>query len=345
MDPITDSPFVLVVDDESTTRIALKAVIESFGHRVLLAESGQEAFDLFKSNKCSVVVSDWEMPGMTGPDLCRSIRKLGLPGYTYFILLTSHSNTEHVIEGLEAGADDFMSKPFNPAELKVRIKTAERIESLDTMDITIFALAKMAEARDSDTGDHLERVREYVKVMATDINQNGIFDEADQEFITLMYGASPLHDIGKISIPDAVLLKPGSLNDLEFEIMKSHTVAGANTLKAALDRYPNHRFLRMAHDIARWHHERYDGSGYPDGLEGENIPLAARIMAIADVYDALTSKRVYKDAFTHTVAADIIREGAGTHFDAKLVMVFERVEQQFMDIRQRYQNESLAEAA
>lgn len=344
MHPTTEKPTVLVVDDESTTRIALKAVIESFGYDVLLAGCGKEALELFKSNKCSIVVSDWEMPGITGPELCRRIRSLGLPSYTYFILLTSHSKTEHVIEGLEAGADDFMSKPFNPAELKVRFKTAERIESLDTMDITIFALAKMAESRDSDTGDHLDRVREYVRVIATDINQHGIFDEADQEFITLMYGASPLHDIGKISIPDAVLLKPGSLNDHEFEIMKSHTIAGASTLKAALDKYPSHRFLRIAHDIARWHHERYDGSGYPDGLAGEDIPLSARIMAIADVYDALTSKRVYKDAFTHAVAANIIREGSGSHFDPKLVMVFERVEQQFLDIRQRYQNEMLAAA-
>lgn len=339
MQSLSKSSFVLIVDDDASTRISLKAVVESFGYRVLVAGSGQEALELFESNNCNIILSDWEMHGMTGPELCQRIRTLGHTTYTYFILLTSHSNTEHVVEGLEAGADDFMSKPFNPAELKVRIQSAERIESLDTMDITIFALAKMAESRDSETGQHLERVREYVKVLAEDIIRNNVFEGLDEEFVTLMYGTSPLHDIGKIAIPDTVLLKPGALNDAEFEIMKSHTIAGANTLKAALDLYPSHRFLQTAYDIARSHHERYDGSGYPDGLVGDEIPLSARLMAIADVYDALTSKRVYKDAMNHTVASSIIREGAGTHFDPRLVMVFDRVEQSFMRIRQELQNE------
>lgn len=334
MRPHVDSSYVLVVDDEVTTRIALKAVVESFGYEVLVAGTGQEAFELFQTRNCRIVISDWEMPGMKGPELCQKIRSLGHTGYTYFILLTSHSNTEHMVQGLEAGADDFIAKPFVPAELKVRLKTADRIEALDTMDVTIFALAKMAESRDSETGQHLERVREYVKVLSREIQDHQLFGGVDEEFVKLMYGASPLHDIGKISIPDAVLLKPGALNDDEFEIMKSHTLAGASTLKAALDKYPGHRFLQMAHEIARWHHERYDGSGYPDGLAGDEIPLSARIMAIADVYDALTSKRIYKDAMSHAVASSIIRDGAGTHFDPKLVMVFERVEQEFLSIRQ-----------
>lgn len=330
------SPKVLIVDDDPTTRISLKAVVESFGYFVAVAANGNEAFEMMRSNHFRIVLSDWEMPGISGPELCKKIRKENFSTYTYFILLTSHDSPDHIVRGLEAGADDFMTKPYNPAELRVRIKTAERIESIDTMDVTIFSLAKLAESRDPETGAHLERVRQYVKIISTELKSVVGYDEVDEEFVRLMYATSPLHDIGKVAIPDSVLLKPGQLNDHEFEIMKSHAAAGAETLSAALTRYPDQRFLRMAHDIARSHHERFDGSGYPDGLIGESIPLAARIMAVADVYDALTSKRVYKDAFTHKVACDIIRDGAGSHFDPRVVQVFQRIERDFEAVRLSY---------
>ncbi len=337
-------PNVLIVDDDSTTRISLKAVVESFGYRVAVASSGEEAFALLKEHQCRIVISDWEMPGMSGPELCWKIREANFSRYTYFILLTSHDSSDHIVQGLEAGADDFITKPYNPAELRVRVQSAERIEALDTMDVTIFSLAKLAESRDPETGAHLERVRKYVKIIAQEMMGTAGHEEIDTEFIRLMYATSPLHDIGKVAIPDSVLLKPGQLSDQEFEIMKSHAVAGADTLKAALVRYPDQRFLQIAHDIARSHHERYDGSGYPDGLVGQDIPLAARIMAIADVYDALTSKRVYKDAYTHKVASDIIRDGVGAHFDPQVVLAFERVEAQFEEVRVKYQ-EQVAEVA
>jgi putative two-component system response regulator len=339
-----DTPTVLVVDDDPTTRITLKAVIDSFGKHVVTASSGQEALELMRTHTFSVVISDWEMPGMTGPELCRRIRSEFCTNYTYIILLTSLNASEHLVEGIEAGADDFMTKPFNPAELRVRIKSAERIEALDTMDVTIFSLAKLAESRDPETGAHLERVRQYTKMLAIELKNCSYSEEIDGEFVSLMYATSPLHDIGKVAIPDSVLLKPGQLNDLEFEIMKSHAEAGASTLMAALSRYPTQRFLQIAHDIARSHHERYDGSGYPDGLSGESIPLAARIMAVADVYDALTSKRVYKDAFSHLVAANIINEGAGSHFDPAIVLAFVRIEAEFAKIRSEY-NDDIAAAA
>lgn len=328
-----NSSSILIVDDDSITRISLKATVESFGYSADVATSGEEAFEMMRSHHYRIVLSDWEMPGMSGPELCCKMRATSPSRYTYFILLTSHNSPEHIVNGLEAGADDFISKPFNPAELRVRIQSAERIDALDTMDITIFAMAKLAESRDPETGAHLERVRQYVRIIARELKNLPGFEEVDEEFIRLMYATSPLHDIGKVAIPDCILLKPGQLNDQEFEIMKSHAVAGAETLKAALERYPEQRFLQIAHEIARSHHERFDGSGYPDGLVGKDIPLSARIMALADVYDALTSKRVYKDAFTHKVASDIIYDGAGSHFDSQLVMAFGRVEAQFEEVR------------
>ena len=327
------NPSILIVDDDSITRISLKATVESFGYCADVAKNGEEAFEMMRSHHYRIVLSDWEMPGMSGPELCKKMRDTSSSRYTYFILLTSHSSPDHIVHGLEAGADDFISKPFNQAELRVRIKSAERIEALDTMDITIFAMAKLAESRDPETGAHLERVRQYVRIIARELKNTPGHEKVDEEFIRLMYATSPLHDIGKVAIPDSILLKPGQLNDQEFEIMKFHAIAGAETLKAALDRYPEQRFLQMAHDIARSHHERFDGSGYPDGLSGEEIPLSARIMALADVYDSLTSKRVYKDAFTHKVASDIIFDGAGSHFDPQIVMIFGRVEAKFERVR------------
>ena len=326
-------PTVLVVDDEPTIRMSLTAVVENFGYSCHAVESGEEAIKAIQEKRFDIVISDWQMPGISGLELCQHIRQTSTSGYIYFILLSSNNGADQIVEGLEAGADDFLSKPFNPAELKVRMQIAKRIKSLDTMDITIFSLAKLAESRDPETGEHLERVREYTRVLSEQMKTMGLWAEIDEEFIRLMYATSPLHDIGKVAIPDCVLLKPGQLSDAEFEVMKTHAAAGAATLQAALERNPTHRFLHIAHDIARSHHERFDGSGYPDGLKGEDIPLSARIMAVADVYDALTSKRVYKDAMPHMIACGILHDGAGSHFDPNIILAFDRVSDHFETIR------------
>jgi putative two-component system response regulator len=203
--------------------------------------------------------------------------------------------------------------------------------------VAIFALAKLAESRDPETGAHLERVMNYCRVLAQQLPAMGKFtDEIDAEYVRLLYSTSPLHDIGKVGIPDSVLLKPGRLSDREFEIMKAHTTIGAETLDAALKRYPKTRFLRVARDIAASHHERYDGTGYPLGLKGADIPLCGRIVALADVYDALTSKRVYKEAFAHEVAKGIILKEAGTHFAPEIVEAFLAAEPTFIGIRERF---------
>lgn len=331
---------ILVVDDDTTSQLFLRAALESQGFAIEVVGTGAEALRLVRTGAFSLVITDWEMPGMSGTDLCRAIRDEDLMGYVYIILLTSHGEPSRIVEGLRAGADDFMVKPFDPSELEGRIRVGVRTLALDTRDMTIFALAKLAESRDPETGAHLERVRGYARVLALDLLERQVFPEVDREFVRLLCSTTPLHDIGKVAIPDSILLKPGRLSDPEFEIMKTHTTVGAETLGAALQKYPGGRFLQMAHDIALSHHERFDGQGYPHGISGERIPLAARITSVADVYDALVSKRVYKNAMTHPVARGIIFDGEGTQFDPEVVQSFRRVEAELDRIQTELGDES-----
>jgi putative two-component system response regulator len=322
---------VLVVDDNEVSLTLMEAVLTQAGYSVETARDGVEALAKVREGAARLVVTDWEMPGMNGVELCRAVRTLDLPGYVYMLLVTSHDNAAHTVEGLTAGADDFVGKPFDPGVFLARVRTGVRILSLET--------------RDPETGAHLERVRCYCRELSRELSRTpryaGVVDEG---FVHLMYLTSPLHDIGKVGIPDTVLLKPGRLSDAEFEIMKTHTELGAQTLDAALRAFPGVKFLELARDIAISHHERWDGSGYPLGLKGEEIPLAGRIVAIADVYDALTSKRVYKPAVGHELAMSMIEGEAGTHFDPELVRAFARIGARCIAIRERY-DESLPMAA
>lgn len=337
---------ILVVDDDAICLAVTAATLTAAGHEVVTAGDGETARRMILDGVSRLVISDWEMPGITGPELCRQLRAAELPSYLYFILVTSHGAPEERVAGLAAGADDFIAKPFNPPELIERIRAAERILALETRDVAIFALAKLAESRDPETGAHLERTQAYCRVLAQHLaglrKFHGIIDS---EFIHLIYLTSPLHDIGKVGIPDSVLLKPDRLSDSEFAVMKTHTTIGAHTLDAALRKFPEIKFLQMARAIAASHHERWDGSGYPSGLAGEEIPLPGRIMAVADVYDALTSKRVYKSAFTHELAKSMIAKDSGLHFDPDIVQAFLACEQRFLEIRTRFCEAALPIAA
>lgn len=327
---------VLVADDDPTSVLTLEVFLTDLGYEVLTATNGKEAFDRIQEDDIRLVISDWEMPEMNGLELCSLVRQRQLGSYVYFILLTGRRSKQDLVAGLNAGADDFLSKPFNPEELRVRMHTAERVTSLESRDLFIFSLAKLAESRDNETGTHLERMREYSRILAEQLATQPKFQGiVDGDYVRTIYATSPLHDIGKVGIPDSILRKPGRLTKDEFDVMKTHTVIGAKTLDAAVQNNPAASFYRVAHKIALSHHEKYNGTGYPNGLAGEDIPLCGRIVAVADVYDALTTKRVYKPAFTHAHAKQIIMDDRGSHFDPDIVDAFLAREQEFIEVRQR----------
>jgi putative two-component system response regulator len=332
---------VLVVDDDDSGRLMIEHALRQAGYEVETARDGREALEMLRVKPIQVVVSDWGMPILNGLELCRAIRSTDFGHYIYFIMLTCRSRPEDALEGLEAGADDFITKPFNPTELILRVNVGRRTVALDTRDLTIFAIGKLAESRDSETGTHLARISSYCTVLARRLlddkrEELGI----DEEFVRLIGRTSPLHDIGKIAIPDCILLKPDRLDASEYEIIKMHPVYGARMLEAAIREFPNAGFLKMARDIALTHHERFDGGGYPQALVGKAIPLAGRIVALADVYDALTTKRIYKIAFTHDSATKIILEQSQGQFDPQIIAAFLAEQERFRAIGEEYSEEA-----
>jgi putative two-component system response regulator len=323
---------ILIVDDSDIALELLEKALVQAGHVVDAATNGEEALEWMRKGLHRLIISDWDMPGMDGLALCRKVRAITTT-YVYFILVTSHNTTADIVTGLSAGADDFITKPFNPAELLVRVRAGERVLSLESRDIAIFAMANLTESRDHDTGQHLERVRSYAQLLARRLMDSPKFRGViNDKFVRLIYETSPLHDIGKVAIPDHILRKPGKLTDEEFAIMRTHTTLGTATLDLALQRYPDAEFLQFARDIVACHHERFDGTGYPNRLAGADIPLCARIVAVADVYDALTSNRVYRAALPHATARRMIIDGSGNHFDPDIVEAFVDLSDQFESI-------------
>ncbi len=323
---------ILIVDDSDIDLCLLEQALQKAGHQVDCARDGEEALNWVRQGAHRLIVSDWEMPHTNGLDLCRKVRAVSV-NYVYFILLTSYRNPGDIVAGLSAGADDFIAKPFHPEELLLRVHAGERILSLESRDLVVFAMAQLAESRDHATGLHLERVRCYAQALTHRLMALPEFaDRIDDRFARWIYETSPLHDIGKVGIPDAILLKPDKLTSEEYAIMRTHTTLGASTLDAALKQFPDAQFLRFARDIVACHHERFDGSGYPYGLAGEAIPLCARIVAAADVYDAYTTTRVYRRAVPHEEAMKIIVAGSGTHFDPRIVAALVDITDEFARI-------------
>jgi len=324
---------ILAVDDDEASLETIKETLVEKGHDVVTARGGEEAaYILFKS-PVHMVITDRSMPGMDGLELCRWIRSRGVHQYIFVIMMTERAKTADIIEGLTAGADEYLSKPIDSTELSLRVGTGERILSNEYHQVTIFTLAKLAESRDPETGLHLDRIKEYSRILGVNLaRQKKYVDILPYAEIENICFTSVLHDIGKVGIPDTILLKPGRLEPAEFEIMKTHTIIGGKTLGQALAQYPEARFLEIARNIAFWHHEWFDGSGYPHGLAGEDIPLCGRIVALADVYDAITSKRPYKKAFTHETARDIILEKRSRHLDPDVVDAFVESDREFSEV-------------
>jgi putative two-component system response regulator len=329
---------VLIVDDDPFHLKLLDRALVSLGHTAVPVGSGEEALEVLRQEHIRLVITDWEMAGMNGLEVCRAAREEDFNGYVYIIMLTGHDEAKSRRKGMNAGADAFISKPLDVEELEVSLKTAERILSLETRDVALFALAKLAESRDPEAGGHVERVQSYTRLVAEHLSPQARKNHGvDAEYLRLLYQTCPLHDLGKVSIPDTILLKPGKLTNGEFEIMKTHTTLGAQTLEAALQRFPNVRFLQFARDIAASHHERFDGTGYPNQLAGDEIPFCGRIVAIADVYDALVSRRVYKDAMSHETAKALILAERAKHFDPAVVDAFVEAEEQITAVQARMQ--------
>jgi putative two-component system response regulator len=323
---------VLIAEDNRLNRLTLVTFLKDLDAQILIAEDGLQALSLWETETPEIVITDLSMPKLNGFELLTKIREREQAKYTYIIVLTVDDTIETLEKSYEAGADDFLIKPFNRSELKHRIAAAERIIGLLSQQLVIYALAQLSEMRDVETGEHIERIGTYSRILAKSLKTDPRYSyRITGQFIDDIALSSALHDIGKVGVDDKILRKPSALDAEEWTKMKQHTLFGSQVIESIGSKYPQVKFLKMAAEIAKWHHERFDGSGYPDGLSGEEIPLAARIVAVADVYDALVSERVYKQRFTHEKAYGIIVAESGTQFDPGIVEAFRRSEQAFID--------------
>ena len=296
---------------------------------MLEAADGVEAFTAFRQLSPAIIITDLDMPGMNGFQLIEEIRRQEM-ARTYIIVLSASDDKSSVVSALALGADDYLVKPYHPEELRVRLTGAERVLRLQNQELLIFAMAQMVDTRSPETGAHLDRVQYFSKRIAQELAAEG--DQlVTASWISQLFSLSPLHDIGKIGIPDAILNKPGRLTPEEFSIMKEHVTIGASVFSRIYER-TRYAPFGFAIDIIRYHHEKWDGSGYPEGLAEESIPLCGRIVALADVYDAISCKRVYKPAFPREQCWDIINSGRGSHFAPRLVDIFNRNENYFWNI-------------
>ncbi len=370
MHPLTetstsDRRTILVVDDTPENLILLGDILQPY-YRVRVANSGSRALVLATSkDKPDLILLDVMMPDMDGYQVIEQLRQQNETSDIPVIFITALDDGEDETHGLALGAVDYITKPVNPAIVLARIKgqlelkrTRDQMKDQNTwlenevhrrmqeneqmQDVIFRALANLAETRDNETGNHIQRTQAYIAVLCDELAKSAKYaDQLSPSTIAAIVKAAPLHDIGKVGIPDSVLLKPGKLTDDEWIIMRTHATMGADAIRRSIsDETPLNiqRFLQVAIDIAGSHHEKWDGSGYPNGLKGESIPLSGRLMALADVFDALISRRVYKQAFSLEEAKAIILQGQATHFDPDLVDAFMLRLQEFQKIAERLQD-------
>lgn len=369
---------VLVVDDEPANRLILEDMLGDH-YAVQTSGSGREALDyLMTGAAVDLILLDVVMPGMDGFEVCRQIKDSPRLCDVPVLFLTSLDSAAGEERGLSLGAEDFIHKPFSPPVVLARMRNhlelfrarrrlrdrnadleqtvAERTREIlrqseelmhqkqqviAAQSATITAFCALAEARDNETGNHIRRTQRYVEALARRLSGHPRFAaELNEETIQLLFKSAPLHDVGKVAIPDRILLKPGKLDPEEWAIMQRHSEYGyAAIAQASADFGEAAGFLRFASEIAYSHHEKWDGSGYPQKLAGEAIPLSARLMAVADVYDALISRRVYKPAYPHEQAVAMIAEGRGTHFDPDIVDALRDIAGEFQMIATSYRDE------
>ena len=352
----SNHPSIMVVDDTPANLKLLEQMLGGQNYRILAFPQGAMALAAASVNAPDLILLDINMPEMDGFEVCRRLKADQKLKDIPVLFISALSETKDKIKAFSVGGVDYVTKPFQFEEVRARVKThlhlrcmqhelewhnhqledliREKVNEISNSQLaTIVALSKLAEYRDDDTGQHINRTRIYCRLLAEKLKDIPRFSRLISEtFIENIYSAAPLHDIGKVSIADEILLKPGKLTPEEFEIMKTHTTVGAMTLESVRAMYPNNSFINMGISLTRSHHEKWDGSGYPDGLVGEDIPLSARIIALADVYDALRSKRPYKEAFSYEKTREIIQKGAGKHFDPDIQNAFASIESKFNEI-------------
>ncbi len=353
-------PSVLVVDDTPENLTVIGELLDGVV-RVKVANGGEKALRVATNSPPDLILLDIMMPGMDGYEVCRQLKAQALTREIPVIFLTARSSVEDERFGLQLGAVDYITKPISPPILLARVRThlamkrsadflrdknaylAQEVElrtaeNLAIQNATIQVVTSLAETRDPETGNHIRRTQHYVRALASALSKKPRdADALTPEFIETLFRSAPLHDIGKVGIPDRILLKPGKLTPEEFEIMKQHAVLGVQAIeRAEVQLGMEVDFLRTAKQIAGGHHEKWDGTGYPRGLRGEQIDLAARLMAVADVYDALISRRVYKPAMSHVQAMEVMARGRASHFDPVVLDAFVAIEPEIQAIAQRY---------
>ncbi len=358
---ITEKPTILVVDDTPDNLIMMSSLLKT-DYKVKIANGGEKALRIAASESPpDLILLDIMMPDMDGYEVCQRLKQEPATMNIPVIFLTAKNDMADEKKGLEFGAVDYITKPISPPIVLARVRIHLALRAMDVFlrnqneflelevakrtkeiiaiqDVTILAMASLAETRDSDTGNHIRRTQFYVKALAEKLRDHPRFSAFLTEAnISMLFKSAPLHDIGKVGIPDRILLKPGRFEGDEFEIMKTHTTLGRDAIEHAekvlgisVD------FLIFAKTIALSHQEKWDGSGYPHGLSGDDIPIAARLMAVADVYDALISRRVYKESMPHEQAVLIMIQGRNSHFDPDMLDAFLSIQEEFKTIAMRF---------
>jgi len=333
---------ILAVDDSPVMLDALDVILGELCKKFIMATTASQAIDLIMENMPDLVLLDIKMPKMNGFELFEKLKELTSIAKIPVIFITASEDKKMEAKALEIGAVDYITKPFDSTVLLHRINIhlnianyctnlENNMKSIENGLISTFSM--LLESRDKNTHGHAVRTALYFDVLGDKMLQSPDYkNELTENLLEKMVYAVPLHDIGKVGIPDSILLKPGKFTQKEFEIMQTHTTKGAVVLGKLYQKMPNQHYLHYAEQIALYHHERYDGSGYPTGLRDVSIPLSARIMAIADVYDALTKNRVYRKAISHEEAYNIMIDGKGTYFDPGIVEVFQTVQDEFRRI-------------
>lgn len=361
LEEFRDRPTILVVDDTPDNLTLMSSLLKDL-YKVKVASNGEKALRIAQSAAPpDLILLDVMMPGMDGYEVCAQLKANAATREIPVIFLTARTEVDDEKHGLELGAVDYIIKPISPPIVLARVRThlslkaasdflrdknhfleqeveKRTLEVRAVQQVALQALASLAETRDNDTGNHIRRTQHYVKLLALKLKAHPRF----REFLTdanidMLFRSSPLHDVGKVGIPDRILFKPDVLNHDEFEIMKTHARIGWNAISNAEKALGvSVVFLRIIKEIALSHHEKWDGSGYPEGLSGEAIPISARLMAVADVYDAMISQRVYRPALAHEKVAETIINGRGTHFDPDIVDAFIELQDEFQEISRRF---------